>query len=261
MERGVKIIVLIKEVPDTYGDRKINVSSGLADRGASDSVIDEIGERAIELALSYAETHAGTEVVLLSAGPASAATSLRKGLAMGASRAIHVLDDAMTGADLTLTAEVLAKAIAQTGFDLVVAGDLSTDGTGGVIPAMVAELLSVPQATNLVSVDISDKEVRGRRATDDGLMQLTSSLPAVISITDRLPDPRFPNFKGIMAAKKKPFATVSLEDLGIDSSAAFPRSIVVAVTAKPPRGAGVKVIDEGNAGTLIADFLFEKRLA
>jgi len=256
----MKIIVLVKEVPDTYGERVIDVETGLADRAASESVIDEIGERAIEFAVSYAEAHDGTEVILLAVGPASVPITLRKGLAMGATRAIHVLDDALQGADLTLTAAVLASAIRTAGFDLVIAGDLSTDGTGGVIPAMVAELLGVAHATNLSSVEIVDGEVRGERSSDAGTVQLVAVFPAVVSITDRLPDPRFPNFKGILAAKKKALDTVSLSDLGVDAAAEVPRSIVLTVTKKPERGAGIKILDDGNGGTAIAEFLTENRL-
>ncbi|MEW1782939.1 electron transfer flavoprotein subunit beta, partial [Arthrobacter sp. NPDC080086] len=137
----MKIVVLVKEVPDTYGDRKLSLETGLADRGANEAVIDEIGERALEMALSHADAHEGTDVVVLSLAPESATATLRKGLAMGAGSAVHVCDEALRGADLGLTAETLAAAIRRTGFDLVVTGNLSTDGTGGMIPAMLAELL------------------------------------------------------------------------------------------------------------------------
>ena len=256
----MRIIVLVKEVPDTYGDRKLDLETGLADREASDKVLDEIGERATEFAVSYAEKHPGTEVVVLSVGPDSVPTTLRKGLAMGASSAVHVLDEGMPGADLTLTSEVLAKAIERTGFDVVVAGNQSTDGSGGVIAAMVAERLGVPHATSLSSIELADGEVRGERASDEGVMQVSAPLPAVISITEALPDPRFPNFKGIMAAKKKPFETLTLADLGVDPDAATPRSIMTAVSEKPPRQAGVKITDEGDAGAQLAEFLVQNRL-
>jgi len=258
----MRIVVLVKEVPDTYGDRKLDLETGLADRGASETVVDEIGERALEVALSYADAHAGTEVVVLSMSPAAAAATVRKGLAMGAASAVHVVDERLAGADLGLTAEVLAAAAQRTGFDLIVAGNQSTDGTGGVIPAMVAEVLGIPHATSLNSVELTDTTVAGERATDGGMMRVEASLPAVISITERLPDARFPNFKGIMAAKKKPFETLSLDDLEIDADdAAAARSIMIAIAAKPPRAAGVKIVDEGDAGQQLADFLIQNRLA
>ncbi len=258
----MKIVVLVKNVPDTYGDRTLSLETGLADRDAGESVLDEIGERALEVALGYADAHPGTEVTVVSMAPESAATTLRKGLAMGAGAALQVVDDRLRGADLGLTAEVLAAAVARAGFDLVVAGNLSTDGSGGVLPVMLAELLGVPSATNLESVSITDGEVAGVRTSDAGSAPVTASLPAVISITERFPDARFPNFKGIMAAKKKPFETVSLADLGIDpDDAEAARSIMIAVSARPPRAAGVTITDSGDAGEQLAQYLIQNRLA
>jgi electron transfer flavoprotein beta subunit len=261
-ESSMKIVVLVKEVPDTYGDRKLSLETGLADRGASEAVLDEIGERALELALSYADGHAGSEVVVLSLSPGSATATVRKALAMGAGSGIHVVDEALRGADLGLTAETLAAAIRRTGFDLVIAGNVSTDGSGGMIPAMVAELLEVPHATGLSVVELGEEAVSGTRQHESGVQQISTSLPAVISITEALPPARFPNFKGIMAAKKKPLETLTLEDLGViadDVEAA--RSIMLTVSEKPPRQAGIKIVDEGDAGEKIVDYLLENRLA
>ncbi|MGB4778776.1 electron transfer flavoprotein subunit beta/FixA family protein [Microbacterium sp.] len=258
----MKIVVLVKEVPDTYGDRKLNLETGLADRAASERVLDEIGERALEVALSYADAHPGTEVIVVSMTPEESAATIRKGLAMGAASALQVVDPALVGADLGVTATVLAAAVRRAGFDLVITGNLSTDGSGGVIPAMLAEHLGVAHATALSAVTISDSEVSGTRATDFGAAQVTAALPAVISITEALPDARFPNFKGIMAAKKKPFETVSLADLGVEiDPGVVPQSIMTAVNEKPPRGAGIKIVDEGDAGDKLAAFLIENRLA
>lgn len=257
----MKIIVLVKEVPDTYGDRKLTLETGLADRTASETVLDEIGERSLEVALTYADKNPGTEVVVVSMAPEGSAATVRKGLAMGATSAVHIADEALVGADLGLTAEVLTAAIARTGFDLVIAGNLSTDGVGGVLPAMVAELLRVPYASALTTVAISAEKVSGQRVTDVGTMDVEATLPAVISVTERLPDARFPNFKGIMAAKKKPFETLTLADLEVrpdDPDAA--RSIVISIAEKPARDAGVKITDEGDAGEKLADFLVQNRL-
>ncbi|MFD4422951.1 electron transfer flavoprotein subunit beta/FixA family protein [Agromyces sp. NPDC058484] len=257
----MKIVVLVKEVPDTFGDRKLDLETGLADRAASGPVLDEIGERALEVALSHADKNPGTEVVVVSMAREGSAATIRKGLAMGAASAVQVTDEGLLGADLGLTAEVLAAAVKVTGFDLVIAGNLSTDGSGGVLPAMLAELLDVPAATSLNSVEISDGLVSGERASDGATMRVTAELPAVISVTERLPDARFPNFKGIMAAKKKPFETLSLADLDIDpEDPGAARSIMIGVAEKPPRQAGVKISDEGDAGEQLAEFLMTNRL-
>lgn len=258
----MKIVVLVKEVPDTWGDRKLSLGTGLADRAASERVLDEIGERSLELALTYAEANAGTEVIVLSMAPESAAVTLRKGLAMGANSAVQVVDNELVGADLGLTAEVLAAAVQRLDADLVVTGNESTDGSGGVLGAMIAELLDLPAALNLTSVVIVEGSVKGIRATDAGTVEVSSELPAVISITEAMPDARFPNFKGIMAAKKKPFETLTLADLGVD---ALPtdaaRSIVIGVSERPPRQAGRKITDEGDAGQKLAEYLIQNRLA
>ena len=257
----MKIIVLVKEVPDTYGDRKLSLETGLADRAASETVLDEIGERALEVALTHADKNPDAEVVVMSMAPAGAAATVRKGLAIGAARAVHVADEALVGADLGLTAQVLAAAIHRTGFDLVITGNLSTDGSGGVLPAMIAELLAVPHASALTSVQIDAEGVTGERAAEGGTQQVQAPVPAVISITERMPDARFPNFKGIMAAKKKPFETLTLEDLGIEpEDPAYSRSIVIGIAEKPARAAGVKIIDEGDAGEQLAEFLAQNRL-
>lgn len=258
----MKIVVLLKEVPDTYGDRKLHLDSGLADRSASDATADEVDERALEVALTYADANTGTEVVLVSMAPESAVTTLRKGLAMGGTSVVQVVDERLVGADTGLTAEVLAAAIAHAGFDLVIAGNVSTDGYGGVVPAMIAELLGVPQATNLEQVQIFADHVEGTRATEAGTFTVTAPLPAVISVTEKLPEARFPNFKGIMAAKKKPHETLTLTDIGIDpDDASKARSIVIAVAERPARAAGVTIVDEGTAGEQLADYLISNRLA
>jgi electron transfer flavoprotein beta subunit len=258
----MKIVVLVKEVPDTYGDRKLDLETGIADRAASEPALDEIGGRALEVALSHADKHDDTEVIVMSMAPESAQATIRKGLAMGAGRAVHVVDEQLQAADLGLTAEALAAALRRTGFDLVVTGDQSTDGSGGVLPAMLAEVLDVPQITNLNSVQIGETDVAGERAVDGGTARVRAELPAVISITERLPDARFPNFKGIMAAKKKPYETISLADLGVDAGdAAASRSIMIAISEKPPREAGTKIVDEGDAGVKLAEFLIQNRLA
>ncbi|WP_111719568.1 electron transfer flavoprotein subunit beta/FixA family protein [Homoserinimonas sp. OAct 916] len=258
----MKLIVLVKEVPDTYGDRKLNLETGLADRGASEAVLDEISERALEAALTYADANPGTEVVALAAAPAGSVSTVRKALGMGADRAIHVADEALAGADIVLTAQVLAAAIKRDGFDLVISGNVSTDGSGGMVPAAIAEYLEVPQLTGLSEIEITDSKVSGTRPIDGGAQRVSAQLPAVVSITEAFPDPRFPSFKGIMAAKKKPFETVSLADLGVRADdPEVARSIMLSIAEKPPREAGIKIVDDGEAGKDLADFLLKNRLA
>lgn len=254
----MKIIVLVKQVPDTYDERKLDSETGILDRETSDPIIDEIGERALEVALRYKDANKATEVVLLSMGPTSVTAALRKGLSLGADAAMHVLDDALAGADLSVTSAVLAAALARSEYDLIIAGNESTDGRGGVIPAMVAEHLGLPHVTFLDSVEISDDRVSGVRATEEGSLSVHASLPAIISITELSPEVRFPNFKGILSAKKKPLTVVSLEDLGIAHATLFAsagRSVIANTTERPARTAGTKIVDEGNAGVELAEFL------
>ena len=257
----MKIYVLVKEVPDTYGDRKLDLQTGLADRGAGDVVLDEITERALETALSYADKNAGTEVVVLSMAPESSTASVRKALAIGAASAVHVADEQLRGADLGLTAEVLAAAIRRGEPDLVITGNLSTDGSAGMIPAMLAEHLGYAQATALSAVEIGDGQLTGTRTADDGTQEITATFPAVISITEALPEARFPNFKGIMAAKKKPLEVLSLADLDVAvDPASTPYTVMTTVAEKPPRAAGVKITDEGDAAAQLVEFLAQNRL-
>jgi electron transfer flavoprotein beta subunit len=258
----MKIVVLMKPVPDTYGERKLSLETGLADRDASETVLDEIGERALEAALRHAEAAGDAEVAVLSMAPEGSQAALRKALAMGAASAVHVADPRLAGADLVRTAEVLAAALRETGFDLVVTGDASTDGTGGVMAAMLAELLELPAITRLQTLEITADAVRGTRATDGGEMVAQAPLPAVVSVTESLPDPRFPALRGIMSAKKKPVEVRTLDDLGVElDETAAPRAIMTAVAERPPRAAGTIITDSGDAGEQIAAFLAERRLA
>ncbi|MCL2735173.1 MAG: electron transfer flavoprotein subunit beta/FixA family protein [Propionibacteriaceae bacterium] len=258
----MRIIVLIKEVPDTYGERHLNLHTGLVERAGAERVLDEICERAVEAALTIAEANPSSHVTVVSMGPASATESIRKALAMGADEAVHVVDDALEGADLMLTAQVLASVIRRREVDLVLTGNASTDGGGGVMGALVAEVLGLPQATHLSSIRCDGVTVRGTRNSDAGQAIIEASLPAVASITEALPDPRFPGLKGIMAAKKKPVETCSATDLGVDTSGQEAgHAINIAVSARPPRSVGVTITDEGDGGVRLAHFLIEHSLA
>lgn len=249
----MKIIVLVKQVPDTYDERKLDTATGILDREASDPIIDEIVERAMETALRYKDSHKDAEIVLLSMGPDAVTAALRKGLSLGADSAVHVLDDGLDGADLVRTSAVLAAALAKTGYDLVIAGNESTDGRGGVMPAMVAERLNLPHLTAIDSVEIADTSISGVRETENGSLDVHAALPAIISITERAPEVRFPNFRGIMGAKKKPITVISLGELDLAEASA--RSVILSTTERPAREAGKKIVDEGNAGVELAEFL------
>lgn len=257
----MKIVVLVKQVPDTEDERKLDLTTGILDREAGESVADEINERALEVALAYKDANKGTEVVVLSMGPDEAKKALRKGLQMGADSAVHVVDASLAGADAVQTATVLAAALGDTGFDLVVAGNESTDGRGGVVPAMVSELLGLPLLGSLNEVWILPERVAGERREESGSSTVSAPLPALISVTERAAEARFPNFKGIMTAKRKPLNQLELSQFPVDSATAtITRTKVLATTERPARAAGVKIIDEGDAGAKLAEFLVAGRL-
>ncbi|MET7845509.1 electron transfer flavoprotein subunit beta/FixA family protein, partial [Streptomyces sp. NPDC005356] len=184
--------------------------------------------------------------------------ALRKALSMGADRAVHVEDDDLHGTDIVGTSLVLAKAIEKAGFDLVVSGMASTDGTAGVVPALLAERLGVPQVTLLSEVSVEGGVVTGRRDGDTASEQVQASLPAVVSVTDQSGEARYPSFKGIMAAKKKPVTSWDLSDLGLEADEvglAGAWTVVDAAAERPARSAGTIVKDEGEGGKQLAEFL------
>ncbi len=256
------IAVLIKQVPDTYSERKLREHDWTLDRDAADAVIDEIDSRGVETALQLTEAHGG-EVTVLTMGPERAAESLRKALAMGAHKAVHVLDDGLAGSDGLQTSAALAAAIRTLSVDLVITGNESTDGRTGSVPAMLAERLGLPQVTSVRTLEIDGTQLRAERVHDGGYSEVTASLPALISVTEKINEPRYPNFKGIMAAKKKPMSTLGIADLGLDPSStglANAASQVVDGTPRPPRTAGEKIADDGTGGTKVAEFLAAARL-
>ena len=257
----MNIVVCVKQVPDTWSERTLRAADSTLDRDAADAIINELDEYAIEEGLKIAEAHGG-EVTILSMGPGRAAESVRKALSMGADKAVHLLDDALAGSDALATSLVLAGALKQTGFDLVILGSESTDARTGVLPAMLAERLGVPQLTLAGTVDIDGGSVSIRRVTDDGYAVVTGSLPAVVSVVEKINEPRYPSFKGIMAAKKKPVQTLTLADIGLAADAAGlagSATTVADFAARPPRAAGVVVKDEGDGGAKVAAFLAERK--
>ncbi len=256
----MNIVVCVKQVPDTAVERTLT-PEGTLDRASLDGLINELDEYAIEEGLKLAEANGG-EVTILSMGPQKASESIRKALSMGADKAVHVLDDSLAGSDALATSAALAAALTQVGFDLVILGSESTDARTGVVPAMLAERLGVPQLTLASKVDISGSDVTIRRVTDDGYAVVSASLPAVVSVVEKINEPRYPTFKGIMAAKKKPVQTLTLADLSVDASAvglANAATWVKDFAARPPRQAGQIVKDEGDGGTKAAGFLAERK--
>lgn len=253
----MKIVVLVKQVPDTGEERSLDPVSGRVDREASDPIIDEISERALEAALSVKDRDKSTEVVVLSMGPSDAAKAIRKALSMGADAGIHVLDDALEGADAMLTAQVLAAALRNADADLVITGNESTDGRGGIIPAMLAEHLNIPLLGSLNTVNIDPVSITGQRRNDEGTQDVSADLPAIISVTESFAEARFPNFKGIMGAKRKPVSTLAAAELGVNAMA---RTSISNVETRAPRSAGTTIIDEGQAAAQLVDFLTTQRL-
>jgi electron transfer flavoprotein beta subunit len=260
----MNIVVLVKQVPDTYSERKLNSSDGTLDRDATDAVLDEINERAVEAALQLKEAHDG-EVTVLTMGPARATDAIRKALSMGADKAVHLSDPALHGSCAVQTARALAKVLGTVdgGFDLVVAGNEASDGRSAAVPAMVADVLGLPALTHAREITVDGSTVTVRRETDDGVTQLRAELPAVVSVGEKINEPRYPSFKGIMAAKKKPVATLSLSDAGIDPSEVGLANALTSVTSsqpKPPKSGGEKIEDEGDGGAKVAAFLVAQKL-
>ncbi len=258
------IVVLIKQVPD-YGDRRLSDGDFTLDREGSDAVLDEINEKAVEEALQIKEREGGdSTVTVLTAGPAKAGEAIRKALSMGADKGIHLLDAGMHGSDMVQTGWALARALGQVeGADLVIAGNAASDGTGGAIPAIIAEYLGLPQLTHMRSISIEGGRITGERETDDGVFTVEATLPAVVSVHEKINEPRFPSFKGIMAAKKTEVQTLTLADIGVEADEVGLGTAISRVsssTPKPPKAAGEKFTDEGDGGAKIAEYLVAQKI-
>ncbi|HVQ18924.1 MAG TPA: electron transfer flavoprotein subunit beta/FixA family protein [Actinomycetes bacterium] len=261
----MNIVVCVKQVPDSWAEKKLNPVDNTLDREATDAVVNELDEFAVEAALQLQEHLGGpdqTKVTILTMGPEKAIESLRKGLQMGADQGVQVVDDALHGTDAIGTSLVLAKAIERLAPELVIFGSESTDARMSVVPAMVAERLGRPQLTFAGKVEVEGDTVRVQRQTDDGYDEVTATLPALISVVEKINEPRYPSFKGIMAAKKKPVETLSLADLGVaasDVGLAGSWTSVAGFAARPPRQAGTVVTDEGDGGVKLAEFLASQK--
>ena len=253
----MKIAVCVKQVPDTWAVKRLDASDKTLDRESVDGVMNELDEYAVEEALQIAEANSG-EVVVVTMGPDKASDTVRKALSMGADAAIQINDPALHGSDALATSLVLATALRGRGFDLVIFGSEATDSRMGVMPAMVAERLGAAQLTYAEKVEISGTEVKIHRQTESGYDEVSGSTPAVISVVEKINEPRYPSFKGIMAAKKKPVEVLTVSDLGIDAAEVglgAAASVVASFEPAPPRAAGTIVTDEGDGGVKIADYL------
>ncbi|MDQ8704070.1 electron transfer flavoprotein subunit beta/FixA family protein [Streptomyces sp. LHD-70] len=254
---SLNIVVCVKYVPDATGDRGF-ADDLTVDREDTDGLLSELDEYAVEQALQIAEDADDAEVTVLTVGPEDARGALSKALSMGADKGVHVEDDDLHGSDVMGTSLVLAKAVEQVGYDLVMCGMASTDGEMGVLPALLSERLGVAQVTLLSEVSVEDGTVKGRRDGDAASEQVEASLPAVVSVTDQSGEARYPSFKGIMAAKKKPVESWDLDDLDIEPKEVGLTGAWTAVESaaeRPPRTAGTVVKDEGAGGKELAEFL------
>jgi electron transfer flavoprotein beta subunit len=253
----VNIVVTVKHIPDPNvpgemdGDRlKRDGVQGVLDPG------DEFG---VEAGLQLKEALGG-EVTLVSMGPAPALEAVKRGLSMGADKGVMITDDSLQGADALVTARVLAAAIKRNEFDIVIAGVESTDGYTGTLAATLAELLDVPQITFAKSIEAQEGSLKVQRQTADGYHVVESPLPALISVTAGVNEPRYASFKGIMAAKKKPVEQLSLGDLGLDGEAVAIKQSIAAQTPAEERKAGEVIQDDGSGAARIADFLKEAKV-
>lgn len=257
----MNIVVCVKYVPDATADRTFNSSDNTVDRVGVDGLLSELDEYAVEQALQIVEADAG-EVTVVTVGPEDAADAVRKSLQMGVHKGVHVIDDAIHGSDAAATSLLLAEAIKKLDYDLVVFGMASTDGGMGIIPTMVAERLGLPAVTYGSEVTAEGSSIKIRRDGDSATQMIEAQGPLVLSVTDQSGEARYPSFKGIMAAKKKPVEEWSLADLGVDPAdvgldAAWTK--VSSFTPRPPREAGQIVTDEGDGGVKLVEYLASQK--
>jgi electron transfer flavoprotein beta subunit len=258
----MNIVVCVKQVPDTYEEKKLSDADKTLDREGVEGVMNELDEYAVEEALRLKEAHGG-EVTILTVGPEKAVETIRKALSMGADSAVHVVDPALHGSDALATSYALAKALGTIQHDLVILGVESTDARMSVIPAMLAERTGAAQLSFARKVEVSGSTVKIERQTDTGYDVVEAETPAIVSVVEKINEPRYPSFKGIMAAKKKPLTTLTVADAGIDTGNVGLGGSGTSVTefaARPPKQAGTIVKDEGDGGNKLAEFLASQKI-
>ena len=258
----MNIVVCVKQVPDTWAEKRLSDQDKTVDRDGVDGVMNELDEYAVEEALRIKEAQGDGEVTVLTMGPDKSVETIRKALSMGADKAVHLVDPGLHGSDALATSYALAKALGTIEHDLVILGVESTDARMSVLPAMLAERLGASQLTFARKVEVGSGTVKIERQTDTGYDVVEASTPAVVSVVEKINEPRYPSFKGIMAAKKKPLTTLSLADAGIEADkVGFTGSgtEVADFAARPPKQAGQIVKDEGDGGSKLADFLASQK--
>jgi electron transfer flavoprotein beta subunit len=259
----MKVLVPVKRVPDTAGEKKIDPNDNTVDRESVESVLCPVNEFAIEEAVRLKESH-DAEVTVLLVGPESAQPIVRKALSYGLDAGLQVTDDAIAGSDALGTARVIAKALEEQEFDLVLFGNQSTDARTCLVPAAVAELLGLPSLTYARHLEIDGGSVTVHREHEEGWDVVTSQLPAVVSVVEAINEPRYPSFKGIMAAKSKPLDVRSLADLGVEPEQVGANGATATMYEfkdRPPKEAGTIVEDDGTgaAAAQLADWMTEKK--
>src|SRR6478609_10426121 len=256
----MNVIVCVKQIPDPAQVGELDPSDNTLKR-AGKLILDESDSYGVEMALQLVTAAGGGEVTLVSMAPNGEVSGLRTALAMGAAKAVLVSDPALAGSDALSTAKVLAKSVERVGdADLVLAATESSDGYTGTVPAQVAELLDWPAITFAKHVEIADGKVKVQRQTEAGYDVVEAPLPAVVSVTAGVVEPRYPSFKGIMAAKNKPVDQVSAHDLGLSDEAIAPNQTITSVAAAPAREAGEKIEDDGTAFEKVVEFLDELKV-
>ncbi len=249
----MNVVVCVKQIPDPSAPQSLDAEHRLSRSGKL--ILDEADTYGVEVALRLVEARGEGEVSLVSMGDATDLTGIRSALAMGAVRATVVSDPTLRGADALTTAKVLAAAIARLSPDLVLCATESSDGYTGTVPVQLAELLGLPALTFATSVVVDADTVVVHRQTEAGYDEVATQLPAVVSVTAGVVEPRYATFKGIMAAKSRPVDVVSAADLGLAASALDPRQSIVAVEAASTRQAGEKYVDDGEGARRIVEFL------
>ena len=252
----------MKEVPDASAPKRMDPQTFRLDRSVP-GALNDFDTHALEEALRIGEQEGDGEVVALLMGPPKAADSLRKALAVGADRAVHVADDALVGSDLIATSRTLAKAIERESPDLVVFGQQAADSDGAVLWAAVADRLRLPVISQAASLELADGKAKVKRQTEYGYDVIEAPLPCVVAVSDAINEPRYPSLKGIMGAKKKPQDSVTTADLGLgpeEVGETGSRTKVYAVGEPPPRGESRRIEDNGDAAEAILEYLAEKKL-